>query len=50
MSPLKPGKSRAVISKNIKEMIDSGRPRDQAVAASLDKARKSGAKIPRKGT
>jgi len=49
MSPLKAGKSRAVISKNIKEMIASGHPQAQAVAASLRQARESGAKIGRKG-
>lgn len=38
--PLAPGKSRAVISGNIKEMMESGRPQKQAVAASLDNARR----------
>ncbi len=46
--PLKKGKSKAVISENIKEMVESGYPQKQAVAASLNTARKSGAKIPRK--
>jgi hypothetical protein len=46
--PLKKGKSKKVISENIKEMIESGHPQKQAVAASLSQARKSGAKIPRK--
>jgi len=46
--PLKKGTSRKVISKNIKEMVHSGHPRNQAVAAALDEARKSGAKIPKK--
>jgi len=45
--PLKKGKSRAVISENIKEMVASGHPQKQAVAASLNQARESGAKIPR---
>lgn len=36
--PLKPGSSQAVISGNIKEMVASGHPRDQAVAASLHNA------------
>jgi hypothetical protein len=45
--PLKPGKSKAVISKNISEMVKSGRPQAQAVAAALSTARKSGAKIPK---
>jgi hypothetical protein len=46
--PLKPGKSRAVISQNIKEMMASGHPQKQAVAASLSNARKSGGNIPKK--
>ena len=43
--PLKPGKSKAVISKNISEMVKSGRPQAQAVAAALSTARKVAAKI-----
>jgi hypothetical protein len=43
--PLKKGKSKKVISENISEMIESGHPKAQAVAASLSQARKSGAKI-----
>lgn len=46
--PLKKGKSRKTISSNISEMIDSGHPRKQAIAASLNEARESGAKIPKK--
>lgn len=46
--PLKKGASKGVISKNIREMVHSGHPRKQAVAAALDEARKSGAKIPRR--
>lgn len=48
--PLTKGKSRAVIGKNIKEMEESGHPRKQAIAASLNEARKSGAKISKKST
>lgn len=46
--PLKKGKSKKVISENIREMRHSGHPEKQAVAAALSQARKSGAKIPRK--
>ena len=46
--PLKKGASKATISQNIGEMIDSGHPRKQAVAAALNQARKAGAKIPKK--
>lgn len=44
--PLKAGSSKVIISKNIGEMIKSGHPKNQAVAASLNNARKYGAKIP----
>lgn len=43
--PLKKGKSKATISANISEMVGAGYPQKQAVAASLDTARRSGAKI-----
>lgn len=46
--PLKKGTSRKVIGSNIKEMEASGHPRRQAIAASLNEARESGAKIPKK--
>lgn len=48
MSPLKKGRSRKVISENISEMVHSGHERKQAIAAALNQARKSGAKIPKK--
>jgi len=47
--PLKKGKTQKTINENIREMVDAGHPQEQAVAAALDTARKSGAKIPRKG-
>ena len=39
--PLKSGKSSKTISKNISEMVKSGYKKDVAVAASLNKAKKS---------
>lgn len=44
--PLLPGKKN--IGHNIEEMEEAGHPKDQAIAASLNKARESGAKIPKK--
>jgi len=39
--PLQSGKSQEVISHNISEMIKSGHPREQAIAAALHKSRES---------
>jgi len=47
--PLAKGKSRKVIGKNIKTEEAAGKPRKQAIAIALNTARKSGAKIPKKG-
>jgi hypothetical protein len=45
--PLEKGKGKAVISRNISELVHSGRKKSQAVAIALSTARKSGAKIPK---
>lgn len=42
--PLKPGKSKSVISTNIREMKKAGYPQAQAVAASLNAAKPKGKK------
>ncbi len=47
--PLKKGAGKAVVSKNISEMVKSGHSQKQAVAAALNEARKSGGKAPKKG-
>ena len=47
--PLKKGTSKKTIGSNIKEMESSGHPRNQSIAAALSQARKSGARIPKKG-
>lgn len=46
--PLKKGKSKETVAQNIREMMNSGYPQKQAVAASLSQARKSGARMPAK--
>ena len=46
--PLKKGKSKETVSKNISEMVKSGYPQKQAIAASLSSARKSGATLPKR--
>ena len=39
--PLRSGKSKSVISSNIKKELSAGKPRKQAVAIALSKAGKS---------
>lgn len=46
--PLHKGKSKEIIGENIKEMEESGHEPKQAIAASLNEARESGAHIPKK--
>jgi len=40
--PLKEGSSDKVVSENVKELIDSGKPQDQAVAIAIDKSKDYG--------
>lgn len=47
--PLLKGKSKKIIGKNIAKMENCGHKKSQSVAASLEEARESGAKIPKKG-
>ena len=42
--PLKPGTDPKTVSQNIKEMMASGHPQKQAVAAAMDMKRKSESK------
>ena len=44
--PLKNGKSKKVVSDNIRELKRSGRSQNQAVAIALDKARRKRAERP----
>ena len=39
--PLKKGKSKKVISENIRELMHSGRPQKQAIAIAMSEAGKS---------
>jgi len=46
--PLRKGKGKKVISSNIKELMNTGRPQKQAVAIALSEARRMGAKAPKR--
>lgn len=46
--PLKKGKSKKVVSQNIRTEMESGKPQKQAVAIALSEARRSGPHIPKK--
>ena len=46
--PLHKGKSKEIIGENIGEMENAGHAPKQAIAASLNEARESGASIPKK--
>ena len=39
--PLRKGKSKSVVSSNIRELVKSGRPQRQSVAIAMSKAGKS---------
>lgn len=47
--PLAKGKSQKTISKNVKTEMEHNKPQKQAVAIALSEARRSGAKIKKKG-
>lgn len=47
--PLVKSKSKKAVSENISTEMEAGKPQKQAVAIALSVARKSGAKIPKKG-
>jgi hypothetical protein len=46
--PLKKGYGPKTVSTNIREMIKSGHPKEQAIAAALETARRSKKKKPKK--
>lgn len=47
--PLKKGKSKKVFSSNVKDMMNSGHPQKQSLAAAFSKARQSSEKGHKKG-
>ena len=46
--PLKKGKSEKIISENIRELRNTGRPERQSIAIAMSKAGKSRKKVPAK--
>lgn len=46
--PLIKSKSKKAIGENIKNEMEHGKPKKQAIAIALSTARKAGAKIPKK--
>ena len=46
--PLEKGTGKKVIGKNFEKEVNSGKPKNQAIAIALNEARKSGEKIPKK--
>lgn len=46
--PLKHGKSKKVISENIRTEMKEGKPQKQSIAIALSEAKRSGSKIPKK--
>lgn len=47
--PLKKGTSKTTVRGNIREMVKAGYPQDQAVAASMDTARRSAKPAKKRG-
>lgn len=48
--PLKKGKSKKVISENIRTEMAAGRPQKQAIAIAMHEAGRANKRVPRKGS